>query len=180
MILTGEQSHQEIKTDRMQGFDGMEGSQTSANVSLKEMRWPSFSVSTSTPSQSKSSAAGRAAEAGAPPAPAADAWDASAARRDLLVEKRREHGDSLLPPTLLGRHWAAVHGTGRAVEMVLAGSNVEEDEAAAAMASFGRETMWIARLVAGDRRLGFDGKFRHTTPLRLWPYFVLYYCCYGE
>ncbi|MQM22211.1 hypothetical protein Taro_055260 [Colocasia esculenta] len=33
---------------------------TSAKVSLKEMRCPSFSVSTSTPSQSKSSAAGRA------------------------------------------------------------------------------------------------------------------------
>ena len=33
---------------------------TSAKVSLKEMRWPSFSVSTSTPSQSKRRADGRA------------------------------------------------------------------------------------------------------------------------
>lgn len=32
---------------------------TSAKVSLKEIRWPSFSVSTSTPSQSKRSAEGR-------------------------------------------------------------------------------------------------------------------------
>ena len=137
----------------------MEGEQTSANVSLKEMRWPSFSVSTSTPSQSKSSAAGRAA-AGAPPAPATDTRAASA-RGDLPVEKRREQGASLLPPALLGRHCAAVHGPGRALEMVLAGSNVEE-EAAAAMACFGRETMWIARLVVVDPRLGFDGKVRHT------------------
>jgi hypothetical protein len=113
----------------------MKRSQTSANVSLKEMRWPSFSVSTSTPSQSKSSAAGRAA-AGAPPAPAADARAASA-RRVLPAETRREQGASLLPATLVGRHCAAVHGTGRALETVLAGSSVEEEEeAAAAMAFF--------------------------------------------
>jgi hypothetical protein len=131
----------------------MKRSQTSANVSLKEMRWPSFSVSTSTPSQSKSSAAGRAA-AGAPPAPAADARAASV-RRVIPAETRTEQGDSLLPPALLGRHCAAVHGTGRALETVLAGSSVEED-AAAAIACFWRETMWIARLVAGDPGLGFD------------------------
>jgi hypothetical protein len=112
------------------------GHQTSANVSLNEMRWPSFSVSTSTPSQSKSSAAGRAA-AGAPAAPAADARAAASARRVLPAETRREQGGSfLIPATLVGRHCAAAHGTGRAVEVVLAGSSVEEEAAAAAMAFF--------------------------------------------
>lgn len=102
---------------------------TSANVSLKEMRWPSFSVSTSTPSQSNSSAAGSAA-AGGPPAPAADVRTTAARRAQM------EEGAGFLP-TLLGRmHCLVVDlGTGRALEKFLARSRVDGAALAAAMES---------------------------------------------
>lgn len=122
------------------------------------MRWPSFSVSTSTPSQSNSSAAGRDA-AGAPPA---DARTASAPRL-LPPTERQAAGERavvvlLAAATLVGRRWPAGRpATGRAVEKVPAGSSADDDAAAGAMAK------WRAEQAKENERLGrnAEGWFWH-------------------
>lgn len=90
---------------------------TSAKVSLKEMRWPSFSVSTSTPSQSNNSAAGRA--------PAGAALSPVAAARTT---------DALRPLTARMQQ-ATPLGTGRAIEKLLARSSVDDAAAGAGAAA---------------------------------------------
>jgi hypothetical protein len=102
------------------------------------MRWPSFSVSTRTPSQSNSSAAGRA-EAGAPLSLAAAAR-ITAGLRPLPVQRQPEEGAGLLPTPLGMRWWPAVLGTQRSLENLLPCTSVD---AVAAM-DIG-QSVWLGR-----------------------------------
>ena len=109
------------------------GCSTSAKASLKEMRWPSFSVSTSTPSQSNSSAAGRETAGAAPsPTAAAAAVRTTAAVRPLPARKQSEEGADLLATPLGMRCWPEeVLGTRCAFVKLLPCCSA--DDAAAAM-----------------------------------------------